>query len=51
MNPKKVVFCSLNVGLERAFGEPFVIEGQTILHNKVANKTLSVKLNEFGYGL
>lgn len=38
MNPKKVVFCSLNCSfglfcslrLERAFGEPFVIEGQTI---------------------
>lgn len=30
MNPKKVVFCSLNLRLERAFGEPFVIEGQTI---------------------
>lgn len=30
MNPKKAVFCSLNVRLERAFGEPFAIEGQTI---------------------
>lgn len=50
MNPKKVVFCSLNVRLERAFGEPFVIKAR-LLHYKVANKTLSVKLNEFGYGL